>query len=585
MKKKWFSKEKGLCEYGCLVLLFVLFYSYRIFFTVLIATPGIQTPQDLFSTIYPAAMLAGNDWTAIGKNYSAYYGYGFSSLFAVLFLLFDDGLLIYRIMATIFNAIPFFSALICYKIINLFSLTISKWSKALMAVACSSFVGMQYSGVSNEYPLTVCIWLYIYLILLLSNETMVKKKNMYTFWLITLIGYACTVHSRAVVLFLLLFCVILFHYLINKVNIMPLWAILYAFVVFLLYRVVTNAVQSVLLGKVDANSSIIAHAANGTKAYSSLESYFIHIISYINETNIITCGLFGIAIISFSVHIIKKVLKNDSVYDTPQDYLSSIGIISFGGWFLFAFGMAFSVRTEVYRGITDGEMRDFLRYLVLIRYFLPFIGPALLFLFIKLIANKNVDKKDVIKVGFLFDFVVLLAYYIIVIPKISYTGWADSIYSVLTFGIKNDRKDVYLIGGFIIPFMIFLFSILLLSHDRMSALYIIIILTTILFQTNHYMDKFEKNAITYVDGGYRDLRNSSYVDVAVRNFDEDGEVFKDPIFLYQIMLPKLRISIIDNNEQNYKGVILTNKIINTDYENYTIKELDDNEWILISVGE
>ena len=590
-------KKRGICiprEMIILIGLCLFFNLYKILFSILFANPSMQTPQDGFSTLYSVAYFAGNDWTNVGREYSEYYGWGYVVFFSWLYRIFTDGLMVYRIILLCANLLVIVSCCFCYKIVNMFDVVKNQTVKYFICIAVTSIQGSCVWGISNEYMLNVCIWIVFYLILRLCDTELPTRKRAYiTVILFFLVAYSCTVHARAVAIYFLVgFCCAVVLIKDKFLMIHPI-AALGTGTLYIMTKIVSNKLQMVLLGEISSNSSIIAKASNGMGTGVTKEKivYFLmSIVIYLHELNVIAIGMATVcvAILIFYFIQVKKKNKVFRENDICERRLISGFIYGILGIGVFIIGMCFSNNREIYRGFT-AYIGQHLRYLTLVRYFMPFVAPTVLMTIIAIMAMERNYRKKIITSALAILGILQLIFFVWIYPYINYTGWANNVYLPYTWDKPMERNEVYLVGGILVPMIFMLLNCIQIRKENWILLCFSIYIFCTIGMMYRYMHQYtEDNEIECIDGGYSYFKDDKvskniYV-VGILEDDEGNKEIDDMYyFLYQMFLPNMRIIPGNPPEDEENAIVLTNSIwdvhnYKTDYEMIL---LDDNEWLLM----
>lgn len=585
------GKENGKKhDFIILIVLSLLCNLYKIIFSAVFSNPGLQTPQDLFSILYSAAYFAGKDWMEIGHEYSAYYGYGFVALFSWLYRITNDGLLVYRIILVICNLLNVVSCVFCYKIAEMFQGFSNKYVLYFICIASTAVQGTGWCGIYNEYALNVCVWAVLYLLVKLCDANMLKNVRIkYTVILGVLLAYSCTVHARAVALYILVaFCVIVF-WIKEKKIIVHISTMIGMCLLYVVQKYYTDYLQMILLGEVSSNSSVIAKAANGMQggfSWKMIQTFLISVLTYIHELNFITAGV-AVACVAAMLYAGCCCVKNKVVINfnnRQRNILLCCFVYSICGIGAFLLGICFTNRTEIYRGMVN-DISVHLRFLTLVRYFMPFVAPFIFCTIIFLKIFKEEARKDIFRWALVIFIGLQVIFFLIVFPEIKATGWANVVYLPYTWDIEMERDAVYLVSGGLVFFFVALFCIWQIRKGNWKILCMTIFLFSTLGVIYRYVHQMTlSNNYNLVNGGYEyfkevDETEDIYVVETIAEGEEDETAY---YFLYQILLPNMCIipgvptDVLDETK------ILTNDPTSVfGYESYEVIQLDDNEWLLV----
>lgn len=572
-------------EYLYLIGLFFIFNMPQLFMTFSM-TPGLATAQDEFSTIYNAAYFAGNDWAAIGKAHSGYYGYGFLILFTPLFWIFKDGLVIYRIILFCCHMLPLGSTIICYKILKKYCCNIPKSLLFIISIACVTVKGRGVAGIYNEYMLGLCTWLCLYLILKLCTANNKKDRIKNTFILFFILIYSCTVHSRALILYVIVCIIVISLYLLYKKFIISIPTALSMTLFIIPYKIFTNCLQIEMLGGVSSNSSIVMKLSNGFTNSSNtfIEAILFVFMGQLHAVNIVTGGMAAVGLGAFAVTIWNIInRKNGKLIfrrEWDENEASTVSGVLYTclGIAAFAIGMALSTRRGVGQSLIGEGVNINFRAVVLIRYLSSFIGPALMMAFLILLKNKN---NLIMKISYIYFWGMQFVYYMYLYQNMKHTGWGTDICLPLTWDLLKKPEDIYLVGGFFVPiylFMIFLFLLQKNNYFLIALLLIFLGNGEQLYRNIHAMEK--ANQYINVNAGYHAfrLKEDIFEDIYVLDFEnEENQNF----FVYQVLLPNIRIIPQAPDIEEEEVLLLCNSENYEDGTEYTKIKLDDNEWLYI----
>lgn len=584
------KKEKK--EVLILISLFLILNLYKIIFSLFFSKPTFDTPQDLFSTLYAPAYYAGLDWHEIGSVYSEYYGYGFFSLFSFLFKLTTDGMVVYRILVLICNLLSVFSCIICFKIIKEFNLSCNSMQLYFISIVCVSFQHIGEIGVANEYPLNLCVWMVVYILMLLCKEEISPKRRMgLTILLSLLLIYSCTVHARAIILFALIICCILYMIIKRKRCIVSIQVALTGIFLLIPYKIYTDYLQSVLLGKISLNSTVATRVMRAAERVfvspKMIYSALCSVIFYCHETVILSAGIavLCIATILYMIfwHEGKKVWNNMEL--EYRDKIFCGLVFSITGIAIFIAGLCYTWMNAFYEGIYL-HMREYLRGLTLTRYYTPFIGPAVCFTIILLMKTGTIVYKNITRILLVILLLIQMLFFFIAYPAVKFTGWAGEQYVPFTLNQYKEPEEIYL-TGILVVFLMGCFIIYALRRNKWTLLMVVTFIHLVFGQSYVFWDRNNKDVVfKQVDGGYEYFKGECGKKIYVYEENSDNNEMENKetyYFLYQLLLPQNNIIPLDDIEKIEQGLILTgNGNIAKEYDAYCdILQLDENEWLLM----
>ena len=173
-------------KYNCQILAFLCALIPRLILNCF-ALP-LRTQSDELATLAGGAFLGGKDWSGIVSQ-AGYYGFGFTALFAPLFRLSDDPVLIYRLILVVESVMQASIALMAFYLMKRYFKIEHKWFLTVASVACSYMVVTRTMIVYNEHALIFCSWLICVLLFrLLEHQNDSKKKAIDTVLLMALLS-------------------------------------------------------------------------------------------------------------------------------------------------------------------------------------------------------------------------------------------------------------------------------------------------------------------------------------------------------------------------------------------------------------
>lgn len=159
-------------------------------------TYPLKTFSDEVATIASAASLAGYDWSAVVSQ-AGYYGAGFYWIFAPVFMLTDDPIIIYRALLIGCSIVQALVAPICYYMLGYYFKMEDKKSRVLVSLCCSYLVMTRATILFNEHILILLVWIAVLLLAKLHEyREHAWKKRGYTVLLMFVFAYSMTIHTR-----------------------------------------------------------------------------------------------------------------------------------------------------------------------------------------------------------------------------------------------------------------------------------------------------------------------------------------------------------------------------------------------------
>ena len=259
------------------------------------------------------AKFLGYNWSQVMEN-SSYYGVGFSFIFIPLMKLIKDSFLLYHIMLVSYILVNCGIVLCVYSILNKFINQDDGILNSILALAASYSVSLPIVYIYNEHILALLVYILIFILLKLYYFP--RRRIFWTIWLVLILGYSLTIHTRAIIFWIaviLTVCVYFFfskHWLVN----MPVFCGI-GLVSWIIGRRVVNwsldYAWMVENGQQVHNSTV---SFSGFELLFNLDAwkYFIDIILGQINAGIIFSGSFLVIAVIFTVIIIKKYIKYGS---------------------------------------------------------------------------------------------------------------------------------------------------------------------------------------------------------------------------------------------------------------------------------
>lgn len=186
----------------------------RYLYEIIIACTVILIHAILNSKLYPLTQTVGYDeqatlfWTGLLSSASwkeiievhNYYGFGFTFFLGILYYVFADPVVIYKITLFIISVFYAISAVVAFKLIQ----TIAQPQKrediifSLFVSIAVVFVPVKFVYVMNEHVFILINWLLIYCMIKMLEKD--KNKFFYSVCIILLLGYSLTVHEKSITL-------------------------------------------------------------------------------------------------------------------------------------------------------------------------------------------------------------------------------------------------------------------------------------------------------------------------------------------------------------------------------------------------
>lgn len=359
-----------------------------------------------------AFFLAGYDWSDY-MQYHGFYNFGYTMLMMPLCKLFTDAVSIYRAMLFCNIIVQILIVLVVYYIANHYLKCSKCHSIAFALTAGFNALVLFFRGfIYNEIPLTLNVWVVVLLLLALS-ESKGKQRVILSMLLGAVCAYAYIIHSRCVVIYgalilvAALFLMIYRNWLVQPAAFLPVFGVL----LFLEKKMIDYMqVNLYLLGNGEKPTNSVGHVVTGTwrfRCFTSLDGLKDLVAEFFTlsgAASLETGGMLTIATVAALYYIVKKwkaLWKGEE--DKKKFILCLFSLISL--W-----GMVFMIAMT---GAANGKFR----FIAYTRYFVPFIGPFLLFGIFVMLRNRELKLKWVAMWSILLTGIVCAVYGMYALPK------------------------------------------------------------------------------------------------------------------------------------------------------------------------
>lgn len=481
----------------------------------------VYYPSDEVATASGAALLAGYNWNNVVST-AGYYGQGFFSLFAPLYMLTDNPFVIFKITIIICSIVQGLTALIAYKCLNTYFKIDNPAVICSISVASSYLLDTRSTNLLNETPLMLMCFL-ILLLLFKLNEAAPKSraKNIYTVLLIAAVGYSVTLHTRAIILVIALIITVIFYYhTYRKWLVSP--------TIFLGFGAICLVVASVGIGILQSS---LWSSSDGTIRNASIDINFDMILALLKPYNwqgvvniilgltntaiILSFGSLAIFIAIFFKLIWGALLKKKEIVNSDSSSYYVTGSVFFlSCTMIMILGLAVKWLPGAAQGIQDGigsnnyGFRAFVYY----RYFAVFLGP-LLMLVLSYIHEHDI--KPFFKSATTI-LVILQAYWVVCIVPYIYTFQDFEVKKFFTLSLfLIDKVNIWIF--FVASLVLFISWFILwylYTHKKgllaTSLLAGLLILNYSIFVLNNDVEKQETN-YGLVNAGYEYMKENSEI--------------------------------------------------------------------------
>ena len=477
----------------------------------------LRTLSDETSTFSSAAMLAGHDWSGV-VSHAGYYGFGFYWIFAWIFKITENPIIIYRTVLIFCSLLQALIAPICL-FISMHFFHINKSRRAvLFSIVCAYCVVTRITVIYNEHPFVLLAWL-VALIMCFLTKTLEEddklKRKIYSFLLGILLCWGFTIHTRAVIFVIALFLVHFLYkmlwgrWLLDKV----FWVTIgigYLGTKYLI-RFYQNGIWGKSEGLRNANISI-----SFSKDFTDINTWrtLVNIwIGQIDTVSVFSGGLFWVSFCVFLFFAFNLFRKRNIVNLTGK-YVFVVGslfILCIGGT-IFAqsftwFGM---VVDGIKNNITESEYYGYKAF-TYVRYFGPYIGPFMLCGLT--VCNKGARYLGRIRWWIWGGYTALLLYWMISIqPLIALNDAAKEIFIFFSGRQNGDpvTEDLYIAGFVVLTCFMVAWMAVLLYPKRQIILcggLLILLIAEYLYPAFQFDKKISVTRYEKVDKIYEYIKN------------------------------------------------------------------------------
>lgn len=375
------KKSRWLREYMGIFLLSVL---PKIWLAM--QTYPLKTFSDEVATIASAASLAGYDWSAVVSQ-AGYYGAGFYWIFAPVFWLTDNPIIIYRVMLVGCSLVQGLIAPIAYYMLGHYFHIEEKCQRVLMAL-CSSYLVMTRATILfNEHILILLVWISVLLLLKLQeHKDDIWKKRGYTVLLMGVFAYSMTIHTRMLTFWIALVLLLIVYGIINRrLLVSKSMAVLVGIGGYLLSKKVVAFVQNTLWNTANGgslrNASVNVPLNHNFLSLRTWKAWISIIIGQIQTVNLVTGGLAVLILLFFVVFIVGWWKRFREKNENTEDMYHLIVIF----FCVCCTGMTIAAQSLTWlwgaqEGISHGyNSLDYgLKAYIYLRYFGLYTGPILM---------------------------------------------------------------------------------------------------------------------------------------------------------------------------------------------------------------
>ncbi len=335
-----------------------------------------------------STFFAGYNWSSFMHNVK-FYNFGYTMLLAPIYWFFSDFVVIYRTMLFCNIILQAIFIIITYYIVTTYFQCSKITGIAIALVSTCNAIILFFRGfVYNEAPLALCVWIVLLLLLKLINASG-KMRFLFSAVLGIVSAYAYLIHSRCVIIYgTLAVVVLLYLVLYKKFLVQPIsFGVTFAGMLFFEMKLIDYVRENLyLINKGEVMSNSVTSVVAGTSRYQALKSLngikkiIGHFFSLAGTTSIELGGILTILTVVVCYYYVKNRKKWRKGEEDPYRFVAIVyAMISF--W-----GMVASIALI---GASNGRVR----FVVYVRYFMPFLGPLVMIGLVLLIKYKEFKVK------------------------------------------------------------------------------------------------------------------------------------------------------------------------------------------------
>lgn len=568
-------------------------------FLLIFGMTPLRTVTDEMITIAGAAYLSGLDWSALLSFSGRYYGSGFTMLFAWIFKLTDDPIVIYRVFLVGCVCVQALVSIICFDIMyNGFKLRNKKYV-CLASIACSYCVVTRATIVYNEHILILISWIIACILVKLADLNLDKKKKMkFSVVLMAMLVYSLTVHARSYTYWISTAIVFILFFWTYRKSLLSIRVILGGCIggigIYGILEMLKKGMYLIQEGQSLSNTKVSVSGIQYLRSVNYWEGWLNIVVGQVSTITVFTGGMILIGLIIGVILLWNGLLRRRSFVPDNQDINIEIKY-----WIICVFFGASIVMTifaqslswlgyvgDAMMGISEQGVYPFKAF-TYVRYFGPYCGPVFMVVLTFLYQFKE-KVTPFFKVAFSIMCVLEVYWVMVILPRIYNNKYPVEVF--LPFSLWNfadtPRLRTYL-AGTVVLLCIFAMVIFLFYKNKKN---IIAALTVLLLMYQYVYNAF------WFDGAFRS--NSNY-EMCIEGYNlvkslekntelprkiyvvEGRNIDNQQIFYeYQFLLNNYCIIPGLPTEELSEGIILSNTDLGT-MDNYQKIVLDEDSFAYI----
>ncbi|MBO5468853.1 MAG: hypothetical protein J6A03_03760 [Lachnospiraceae bacterium] len=382
--------------------------------------------SDNIGVLFTPALLSGRDWTGLIQNF-AYYGWAYYILFTPLFLLTKNPYVIYNVICFTNIFVLGLIGVLIYYIIRTYFQQISTACAVVIAIICTNY-GIVFSwNFTSELPALLMVWLVVFLICKCYEKREEKKQQILsTILLVVVLVWATNVHTRLMMVWLVLIAVVLGVWIFYKEKIVHLLT----FIVGTLIGIpLAQVLKKIVIAKVwtaagesSLRNAELLNTERLVKVSVDIKVAIDIVLSNLYKLTMETYGLAWILFVGLIMFLIWYI-RNKRIKKREEYVKNEVLTVSLMLMFAVILvgticGLIINYGTYIAQGFASGGENTLFSGLTYIRYYYIFFGPIVVTGFALIISYSDVFKKYGIWVMGLF--LCLMVYIAVsVLPHLS----------------------------------------------------------------------------------------------------------------------------------------------------------------------
>lgn len=565
----------------------------------------MKTFSDEVATITSAAYLAGYDWSSV-VSHAGYYGQGFHFIFAPLFMITDNPVIIYRVVLSVYAVLQAMVAPISYHLMKKYYKLTKKEFMIPASIACSYLIVTRAALIFNEHILILCVWLAAWIMLELQECIDQKwKKRGYTILLVVILSYCLLLHTRAVALWIGLVICVLGYWLKNRKWLVSTGCSLVAGMIgYFGSKAIVRGVQSLMWNAGNGgqllNTSITLTTNVKLNSLRTWKAWISIILGQLKTLNLFTAGLGVLCILVILTVLFSLFRKQQEDEDIVLLRNNTILFLLLGSCAAMTLlGQSISWLAGMSDSISHGpNSKDYgLKVVVYLRYFAIYLGPVFMGC-LCWIEKKKEDAIGLLKSATIIS-VALLVYWAIIILPFAYENifTAEFLYSLSAYQVTKSVELKNYIIGLVWMILGLLVTYTLIQKKKINQL-LVVLSCFLIYQYCGNSMRYEINReeinVTMVNAGYEYVKDMEQdhkkMPKQIYCYDGSKKTNHQVFYAYQFVLSRHKIIPVfekDGSDIPEGAMVLSNVPIsdNLVQRGFTERKLDNNEYVYIDKTE